>query len=73
MKAESDHEELTAVSPVMLHWSNVVSSTTISPRKGLKEGAVLQPTAETRHTGFHIRTSTSVLFRLFLKQNKQNL
>lgn len=38
--------ELTEVSPVMLHCSNVVSSTTISPSKGVNEGAVLQPTAE---------------------------
>lgn len=42
--------ELTEVSPVMLHCSNVVSSTTISPSKGLNEGAVLQPTAETWHS-----------------------
>lgn len=39
--------ERTEASPVMLHCSSVVSSTTISPSKGLNEGAVLQPTAET--------------------------
>lgn len=39
--------ELTEASPVMLHCSNTVSSTSISPSKGLNEGAWLQPTAET--------------------------
>lgn len=55
--------ELTEVSPVMLHCSNVVSSTTISPSKGLNEGAVLQLTAERRHKRFHI--STSILLPAF--------
>lgn len=39
--------ELTEVSPAMLHCSRVVSSTTISPSKGVSEGALLQLTADT--------------------------
>lgn len=41
--------QLTEVSPVMLHCSRVVSSITISPTRGLKDGAQLQLTADT-HT-----------------------
>lgn len=41
---------LTEVSPVMLHCSKVVSSTTISPSKGTNKGAVLQLTADTQTT-----------------------
>lgn len=44
--------ELTEVSPVMLHCSRVVSSTTVSPSKGLSEGALLQLTAETHNKCF---------------------
>lgn len=39
--------ELTEVSPGMLHCSRVVSSTIISPSKGLNKGALLQLTANT--------------------------
>lgn len=37
--------ELTEVSPVMLHCSRVVSSTTVSPSRGLSDAALLQFTA----------------------------
>ena len=43
--------ELTEGSPVMLHWSRSVSSTTVSPSKWLKHGEELQLTAKTqKHT-----------------------
>lgn len=43
-------EELTDVSPEMLHCCSVVSSNTTSPSTGLKEGTQLQLTENTTHT-----------------------
>lgn len=63
MVKTEDLAQLTEVSPVMLYCSRVVSSTTISPSKGLKDGATLQLTANTNK---HVQPQQKHFFKTCL-------